>query len=421
MKRIVRRWITQPQPQVQFEGAGNTGSVPGTSLVADTVSSPPQVQSEESRSTEPAPGTSSEDLSEPILYHRSKCIECKETLEPPRLSLVNCKQCFQWQHIKCSEFDDCTLQERVLEFFCKPCREEHGLIVLWHQDASEEAVAIKTAGDYWRIDKISDFKKYKNGKRQFLVHWTSDETGSYEPSWLPENRLDGCLDTLQAFCLEKKIPLSTIEGKVGASSSSQTANYDGRNWVTIGKIKRWINAYRNLATYRTNLPVIEYKGSTTDEDAVFLVPYEDHVYVALYFNEHKFALIADGANFIFDSLSKKKELKEYLNIDIMACHWDQVWHVDYCGSSAASIALEFMHSYKSQRYSIYQRGKRWIKDKIITVMHKYKSEAIRQSKGSLAKKRNSVFCRYCNREFKSNKLSSVNLHEISRCPKRPNQ
>lgn len=346
------------------------------------------------------------------------CAVCSTNVGDPGLNSIQCRKCYNWVHSDCAKLNRRTCFARVKHYYCTPCRENHGLMIEWHLDESKEAIDEKEAGDYWEIEKIIGHGIRKDGNRFFTIVW---KQGGEE--WtIPESWCDGCLDTLQDYCLENNLDPSKIVGKVGAGGKQMAPRYNRDNWVTIEEVKKFIEMFKGLAHYQNDIPVIEHRTSRglENQDSIYLVRHADHCYVALLIKTQGFAYIADGANFIFNSLRRRAELARILGVELVPCHWEGTYRVDHCGSAAVLIALEFMHAHKHKCYNIYMEAKAWVRDMLVPLMHKYDSAAIKPTQGNKAFKRTTVTCRYCPKRFRTDKLSRVTAHELN-CSNKPSR
>ncbi|CAA2976816.1 Hypothetical predicted protein, partial [Olea europaea subsp. europaea] len=94
------------------------------------------------------------------------------------------------------------------------------LLTEWTQKKPTGVERADEAKNYHEVEKIVSHRTDSNGKRHFTVKWT----GYDEEDELEEEALDGCLNLLQDYLRNKNMPLSKIEGELGASGSSG-ANY----------------------------------------------------------------------------------------------------------------------------------------------------------------------------------------------------
>jgi hypothetical protein len=348
------------------------------------------------------------------------CGQCEQAVRVPAPFSIECRKCGKWIHHECARIDRATAIWRVKEFYCEKCREQHGLLIQWHLADSAEALKEKASGHYFEIDSI-EAHKIGGSKRHFKVKWT----GYRQLSWLPEENLDGCLETLQDYCLKNGLALSTITGKLGASSSKQTAlRHNPDNWVTVSDILNWVNAYRNAKDFKDcNLEIEEYDYTRQYDlssltDRIFLIPLEQHCFVCYYRADTKFAMIADGSNDLFNSLKLQERLKGLLSFPFVACHFENQWKIDYCGSSAALLALEFLRAHKTGRHHMYIKADSTRRKKIVSAMHKFKSEATTSSRCTVKRLHETITCRYCPKQFRALKRSRVHAHEL-KCPSKP--
>lgn len=84
-----------------------------------------------------------------------------------------------------------------------------------------------------------------------------------------------------------------------------------------------------------------------NNDSICFVAFESHCYVALYYENQNFAYVADGQNMFACSVDKSTQVRALLGITrIRPVMFSQQAKVDFCGSSAVMIALEFVRWYR---------------------------------------------------------------------------
>lgn len=277
-----------------------------------------------------------------------------------------CKSCGCKSHYKCARIPMRRAKKDIAEFYCFICEEKNKLLTAWKNRGIGEA----KGRDYFDVEAIIGYKvekkTFKNPSgRKFCVKWTNFTA----TTWEPECNLDGCLDTLQKFCINKNIPISNIVGRVGAQRSERL-RINMECWVTIKRIIQVATQYRNMKQYKTSLPILPSEA-TSNEDRIMLMNYVNHCYVILCYAKEKNGFIADGTNQCYYNKVILNEIEELTEIKLTAKKYKQQTRIDQCGAAGACITLALMKGYKNG--SIPESKKLKIscalKNKIISNLH----------------------------------------------------
>lgn len=277
-----------------------------------------------------------------IVTSRQSCTLCFEDDDD---KMICCNKCKVTQHLECILLTP-EMVSLIKTFYCRKCNEDFKLHTEWKLKRATKSKEREKKNLYFDVMKILDHRG-DGEKREFLIHWKG-----YSPSestWEPEIHLDNCYNMLQNYCTAQKIPFSKIEGIVGASSKMDGLN--DANWIkpseVLDHIKRMIKIYK----IQTSLTLILWDDETpklrdNHLDSLYLVPFEGHCYVVLYYAQKGIGYVADGTN----EFSKHKDLAEklikLLEIPLIPRLYHQQVGVDHCGSSAAAISLELMNHHR---------------------------------------------------------------------------
>lgn len=179
------------------------------------------------------------------------------------------------------------------------------------------------------------------GKREFLIKWAKQgRTRNNSKTWEPESNLDGCINLLQDYCLKNSIPLSNIEAIYG--SSNKDDNFNHMNWVTIPQVLKVLEKVRKIA----KIGDIKFETLKTfeNEDKIYFFGLDKHLYVLYYNYKEKLAFVSNGGNNLkcrskFELVSSI--IKENGECIIQIINYFEQIKKDFCGSSAAIIAIAF--------------------------------------------------------------------------------
>ena len=168
---------------------------------------------------------------------------------------------------------------------------------------------------------------------------------SYEVKWLgfnpkhntlePPEHLDGCVDLLRSYISRQRgaieFPYGLTE-KVGASSS--TSNPDA--WLTVDRVVDKIRM--NLSKiFRSEAPIpaLNFQPDLGERDALFILAYQHHEYIILFFSDHKYCLIADGENLHYNDANIRNHIDKLLpKYCTRPMHFIDNARQDQCGGAA---------------------------------------------------------------------------------------
>lgn len=284
--------------------------------------------------------------------------------------------------------------------------------------ADQQAIRGSKDEGYFDIKAIKNHKTKRAGvgserriARSFLISW--EGYGEEQDSWEPEEHLDGCIETLNAYLAKKNLKETAIKARVGASGKG---NFNKKNWVEIGRIMDAIKALMKLDSYRSGLEVSIFKNKLDKTDKLYLLQHRHHCFVILWRSDLNICYIADGSNSIYEEPDTEEEVSSILKTQIKTFKFMSQSAIDHCGSSAVSIARELLRLYRNREF--YDKTN-WPSQIIapkkshqaqVAIFHKYESEKIDDREKKMQK---CIFrrCSICGKGFQSNKWTAVRCHE----------
>ena len=332
------------------------------------------------------------------------CLVC-QTQDTGDVS-VGCDKCLRWTHVRCTNL---TQQEidKILNYFCKDCRDKGNLIIWRGSEPTEEQRQMKSKL-YFEVDKIKGYRA-KGEHREFLVEWKNCPVrrGSQVNvrSWEPEKNLDGCLDLLQHYCMTKGIPLSGVQGLLGADPDEE--GFNEKNWITMKTILTKFADVRKWLKTRSTLKASEWTGFG-NQDELFFIRHDHHCFVLLYISEKRLAYIADGGNVYRTNQQVANELKQRLKIRLVSLEFNQQLKIDHCGSSSILIGIELLklHSRGIDFQELIASKK--LRADLIKSFHTSESKPL--DLPSLRQRRKMLTCKFCGRTFKTNQGRALSTH-----------
>lgn len=340
---------------------------------------------------------------------QGECQSCKANHENNQL--IICEKCHNWSHFSCVGLNE-DLSARVKDFYCEDCTRKYNLVITWKESEPNHQQRVLKRDKYFEVEEILDHRiKHfgANVQRTFLVKWRGYSLA--QSTWEPEVHMDGCFQTLQAYLRRHNLPYSTITGLVG--SVDQEPNE--KNWVDLHDVLKVYNIYKDQYFKSSTLPAQIYNGSTDDmDDGIYFVRCMQHCLVVLIFCNTAYA--ADGLNIMKNDIQAFKMIRSILPKKLCVCYYKQQSKVDFCGSTAILIALEFTRYYLKGRIQHHIVSPRHWKGRIERKLHKYESKNLT---GNLVSFRPRLKCIHCERSFQYSKIRNFRSHE-HRCPFKTN-
>lgn len=334
--------------------------------------------------------------------------------------VCDAEDCTRQFHKTCLGIDD---TRSILQFYCQTCENSgdpryvtqwktHGKLSRPLKDLSYDVESVEGCG--W-----DDIDLFRSGQtpRKFLINWAPKRTKNgrminYLPTWEPEENLAGCFNLLQKFCRSAQLPLSTIRAKAGASGSYI---FNTENWVDIEEILRVVRMNQTSTRYNSHAEVTQLEENFGDKDQIYIYVYLDHFFVIAFRPSERFAYVADGMNEFSNNYQVRSDFYLQFQRKFRSIRFEQQTAVDFCGSSAALIALEMRNLFKAFDFENWPKlitVPTGLRKRIVKQLHKPRiSQTIATFKsGSDYRKRH--YCKHgCVKAFSSKR--SLNAHQIN--------
>lgn len=197
---------------------------------------------------------------------------------------------------------------------------------------------------YYFVEKIMKHKKTKRGL-EYKIKWEGYDDPK-DATWEPERHLGGSFQLLKDYKEEKGLGPPTVKILVGFRDENQECNE--ASWAELTSIVELINKERLCRNLSPQLPLdVVQDCLVTDADKLFIVPSCNHCYMGLYIRSTNTCYVADGSNDISTEAGFKEIQHCMENVRLRPLQFNQQRAIDYCGSSACSIALELARLYKT--------------------------------------------------------------------------
>ena len=329
---------------------------------------------------------------------------CNKTNSEPQMSCRACKRKF---HFSCVNLSP-KLAKRVQIYYCVACEKNKNKTTIWRGVRARSSQLIDKEENYFEVERIISHRIDRTSepnRRTFLVKWKGwDDSHN---SWLLEDCLDGAMNLLQKYCRHNKLDYSSIIGLLGADAHDE-GKFDYRNWVSIEQILSLIERFRRAACYKSQIKVERFT-KPRKKDTIFLLELNHHCYTVLSIADDNLSYVADGTNKCEDP-TIQAILKRSLKSDVSIVHFGQQTRVDYCGSSAVLIALEFVRIYRSGNwltpFEITVPSE--LRKRIVKRLHKHHSKAIGTSQ--FQSFNNWTKCGSCGKSFRGGDKRKFLLH-----------
>lgn len=331
---------------------------------------------------------------------RDNCMICKKDLIDS--NLIQCDQCDKWTHYECAGLTS-NLVDKIVNYFCNKCTTPNRITV-WHR-AQRNAQQRTEKQFYYDVRNIIGHKDGEDG-REFLVSW--DKVGRSKtyprPSWEPERNLDSAIDILQHYCRTNNLPLSEIEGLVGANRDAVDTRV--QNWITMPVVLERFRKLKASLKVKTTLKAVEWAGFG-NTDGLYFLKHGPHCFVLLYIAARNLAFIADGTNSYRDDMQVAKEIKARLGVRLIWLPFSQQRKADQCGSSAVLIAIEMLKLHN--RKATYEPLVciKAVRDRLAKGVHKHESKPII---GRLELTQQWISCNFCGKKFQQKNRRALNMH-----------
>lgn len=224
------------------------------------------------------------------------------------------------------------------------------------------------------VDSIIDDALADDGTRLYRVRWKGYRAS--EDTWEPELQFVKLYDRLKAYKLSKGLGPPIFRKRYGNNDSLK-----GResNWATAEKI---INTAIGFipTQHRNKLPIrlITYPQQLDDTDHLYLIDFENHALVGLYYAQDKTLIICDGENIYQNDAKAREHFNNWFQINIKPITFLHQTKVDFCASSASILLYKLAE--------IYSKGLKVISpitmskerhDKMMKIFHSDASEPLK--------------------------------------------
>lgn len=220
-----------------------------------------------------------------------------------------------------------------------------------------------------------------------------------------EKDIPECYELIAAYRLLKNLGPSFIEPPEDVGYTMQSrAQGNPDNWLKFTKIPELIKKYNNRKFNRP-LVVLAFDQQFGNNDAIYLIQFANHALVGLYYANNKSLFIADGPNSV-DDPHYHRIIEKLVRSKFTAVKVFGQTKVDYCATSAALIAIEFMKIYDSGAPVPLEISlPKWRKEKLTNVYHKEKSETLSGWKPVQANQQ-MLNCPKCDLQFKGKDIKT---------------
>lgn len=200
-------------------------------------------------------------------------------------------------------------------------------------------------------------------ERMFLTKFKSDPC----LYWQPESSFQAGVTILNDFLRAKNLPLTYLRNKVGSSVTRKVATtgtaFNPEAWIEPEQLLKVVRRFKKVRAYSSSIRVelvTDYQNAndgaeevkSSPQDAIYILVKDNHCYIILDLPGESRSYISDGLNLskdltIHDCLLPLGR-QELLARHLVPVEFKQQRCVDYCGSSAAIILLEFKRIYRSR-------------------------------------------------------------------------
>lgn len=252
------------------------------------------------------------------------------------LNMVKCYSCREYYSLTSVNLTT-TLKNRLTRYACHVCYTKTGLRSLWDGISQRNKDT-----NYFEVHQIQQHKITRKG-RLFLTSWAGFPNEFN--TWLPEKHLDGAIDLLDGYLLEKGLPPTKIRKRLGSSQDIQTG--DQQNWSTTSEVVSQINKIRKGRRHlNQHIPILMHVPQFDQfptHKFVCIIDIGFHAHVLLVDPSHQKAWTADGTNVCHQDDIKsfiKRLLPANFSLEVLS-YTDQLG-VDDCTSSAVLITTELL-------------------------------------------------------------------------------
>lgn len=227
---------------------------------------------------------------------------------------------------------------------------------------------------------VNQILKHKrvNGKLKYHIRWKGFDDNHDE--WIWETNLASCYDILKMYKEEHGLGEPQVKRPwVGASSIEGNAGFNENNWVSVDRILECSKSFATK-TYQKEIQIKEFHLQVDNQDTIYLITVGNHCLTGLYLHDSKTIYIADGGNIFIRSKRTQDIIKEQLpGLNIKPLEFNQQKAIDFCGSSAVALAVEFRRIYCTDA-PIPEELKipRSLQERVTNLLHKEPSTSIKK-------------------------------------------
>lgn len=208
------------------------------------------------------------------------------------------------------------------------------------QDSQSTTTSKRSEREYY-VEEILKHRKLKNGKIEYRVRWKGYDQS--EDTWEPETQFVKLYDRLAQYKRSKKLGLPTFPKRYGLINDKKG---NEANWITA---ERTIEIAKSLISkeYKDAIPLklIIKPERPANNDHIYLIDFQNHTLVGLYYANENMMIVADGENCYLNDPDIRKYIDEWFDITIKPITFHYQSKVDHCASSSAIIIYKFAELY----------------------------------------------------------------------------
>lgn len=208
------------------------------------------------------------------------------------------------------------------------------------QDSDATVTSTSSTREYY-VQSILAHGKATDGTLLYKVRWRG--YAEADDTWEPETQFVKLYDKLAEYKRRNRLGPPTFPKKYGFTNM---AKGNDANWITGDKIISTALGFIPKE-FRDKIPVclIRKPQALHDIDHVYLIDYQNHALVGLYYANLNIMYIADGENSFQKDPEIRNFIQEWFAIPIRAIEFIHQYGVDHCASSSAMIICKFIELY----------------------------------------------------------------------------
>lgn len=207
-------------------------------------------------------------------------------------------------------------------------------------DSTGEVASQKGAQEYW-VEDILAHGIADDGTLLYKVRWTG--YGPNDDTWEPESQFKNLYDVLAKYKRINNLGLPTFKKNYG-NTKQQKGNF--ANWVDAERIiDTAIGFIPKQNRDKIPMRLICYPEKLDNTDHLYLIDYENHALVGLFYANRNLMIICDGENIYQNDFEARKFFDKWFRITIKPITFLYQVKVDYCASSAAILLYKLAEIY----------------------------------------------------------------------------